>query len=59
MGQVRLTDMPTAQDYLEEQFLQMRDVVVTEDFLLRAARFHAVDHRGMVHFIRENDAARQ
>ena len=29
MGQVRLTDMPTAQDYLEEQFLQMRARVLS------------------------------
>ena len=42
-----------------QQFFQMRHVVVAEDILDRAAMADALDHRGMVEFVGEDDQARQ
>ena len=42
-----------------QEFFQMHHIIVTEDALLGARMAHAFDHRGVVHFIRNENAARQ
>jgi hypothetical protein len=42
-----------------QQFFQMRDVVVTPHTLFAARIADAGDHRGVVEFVRKDDAARQ
>src|SRR5215471_9575903 len=42
-----------------KQLFEMRHVVVAIDALLGARMAHALDHRGVVQFIGEEDAARQ
>ncbi len=42
-----------------QQAFQMRNVVVAEDLLFGARAAHALDHRGMVQFVRDDQAVRQ
>ena len=42
---------------LARQFLEMRDVIVTEDALFRPRMADTLDHRGMIELIGEDDAA--
>ncbi len=52
-------DLRHARRILCEQLIQMRDIVVAEDALGSAAVADALDHRGMVQRIGEDDGARQ
>ena len=42
-----------------QQLIEMRHVVVPVDALLRAGMAHAFDHRGVIEFVGEEDAAGQ
>ena len=42
-----------------QQFFQMLDIIMAPDPLLAARALHALDHRGVVQLVGENDQARQ